>query len=126
MNGHSISGAVLAVQHHQDTEVFSAGDFEKEEPYFIASTTKLYTTASIFILRKEGLINLDDTLSKWFDKNFIKGLHVYKGVDYTESITIKHLLTHTSGLPDYFQQAKGKWKEFGRRTSRGYRSVLVF
>ncbi len=119
VNGHSISGAVLAVRHHQEIEVFSAGDFEKEEPYFIASTTKLYTTASIFILRKEGLINLDDTLSKWFDKDFIKGLHVYKGVDYSESITIKHLLTHTSGLPDYFQQAKENGKSLVEELQEG-------
>jgi CubicO group peptidase (beta-lactamase class C family) len=110
VKGNSISGVVLAVEHQEKMEVFSAGDFKKDEPYFIASTTKLYTTASIFILRKEGLISLDDTLCKWFDKNFLKGLHILNGVEYGEGITIKHLLTHTSGLPDYFQHKKENGK----------------
>jgi CubicO group peptidase (beta-lactamase class C family) len=37
----------------------------------------------------------------------LQGLLVFKGVDYTDRITIKHLLAHTSGLPDYFQQKRG-------------------
>ena len=33
----------------------------------------------------------------------MNGLHMYKGIDYSDKITIKHLLSHTSGLADYFQ-----------------------
>jgi len=30
-------------------------------------------------------------------------LHIFKGVDYSNSLTVKNLLAHTSGLPDYFE-----------------------
>ncbi len=33
----------------------------------------------------------------------MNGLHIYKGNEYSDEITIKHLLAHTSGLADYFQ-----------------------
>ena len=31
------------------------------------------------------------------------GLHIYKGKEYSNELTIKNLLAHTSGLADYFQ-----------------------
>jgi D-alanyl-D-alanine carboxypeptidase len=109
-DGKDITGVVLAVEHKGESAVFTGGNFSTNEPYFIASTTKLYTTAVIFALRQKGLISLDDTLLKWFSPDYLKGLHVYKGVDYSESITIRHLLSHTSGLPDYFQHKKANGK----------------
>jgi D-alanyl-D-alanine carboxypeptidase len=32
----------------------------------------------------------------------MQGLHIYKGVDYSNLITVGQLLNHTSGLPDYY------------------------
>jgi D-alanyl-D-alanine carboxypeptidase len=81
----------------------SSGNLTIDQPYFIASTTKLFTTAIILKLRAEGKLSLDDKISKYVDKSILSGLHVYKGKDYSQEITIKHLLSHTSGLPDYFQ-----------------------
>jgi len=74
-----------------------------DQPYYIASTTKLFTTAIILKLRAEGKLSLDDKISKYLDKSILSGLHIYKGKDYSEELTIKHLLSHTSGLPDYFE-----------------------
>ena len=58
----------------------------------IASVTKQFTAMAIMILHEKGKLNLNDNLSK-----FIPELSFYKG------ITIRHLLNHTSGLPDYME-----------------------
>ena len=81
----------------------SSGNMTIDQPYFIASTTKLFTTAIILKIRAEGKLSLDDKISKYIDKLILSGLHIYKGKDYSQELTIKHLLSHTSGLPDYFQ-----------------------
>ncbi|MDF9798581.1 D-alanyl-D-alanine carboxypeptidase [Catalinimonas alkaloidigena] len=84
----------------------TSGNLSKAQPYFIASTTKLFTTAIILKLKAESILKLDDKISNYIDKAILSGLHVYKEKEYSKELTIKHLLAHTSGLPDYFQ-AKG-------------------
>ena len=58
----------------------------------IASVSKQFTAMAIMMLNEKGKLNLDDNISK-----FIPELAFYKG------ITIRHLLNHTSGLPDYME-----------------------
>jgi CubicO group peptidase (beta-lactamase class C family) len=70
----------------------------------IASMTKPVTTVAIMILVDEGLIQLDDPVSKYIPE--FKDLQVFSYMDihgvYSEKqikqIAIKNLLTHTSGL----------------------------
>lgn len=60
--------------------------------YRIASITKTFTATAILQLRDAGKLKLDDALSdylKWFDLR-------YEGAP---AITLRHLLSHTSGLP---------------------------
>lgn len=58
----------------------------------LASCSKAFTAMAIMILKEKGKLNLEDDISK-----FIPELSFYKG------ITIKHLLHHTGGLPDYME-----------------------
>jgi len=81
----------------------ASGNLSIDQAYFIASTTKLFTTAIILKLRSESKLNLNDKISIYIDESILTGLHIYKGKDYSEELTIRHLLSHTSGLPDYFQ-----------------------
>ncbi len=97
----------------------SAGNLKPESQYFIASTTKLYVTALVMQLRKEGKLSLDDSISKHIDNQFLQNLLVFKGIDYTRQITIRHLLAHTSGLPDYFQQKKSSGKSLQDELTSG-------
>lgn len=56
--------------------------------YKIASLTKQFTCSGIMILQERGLLNVKDSITKFF-------------TDYPEldsRITIHHLMTHTSGL----------------------------
>ncbi|MHA2102492.1 MAG: serine hydrolase domain-containing protein [Candidatus Hodarchaeales archaeon] len=75
-----------------------------ETPFFIASITKLYTAVLIMKLFEEKKLKLDDKITNYLPESLVKGIHVFKGVDHTDSITIKHLLSHTSGIADYFME----------------------
>lgn len=78
----------------------SRGSMDVNTPYAIASITKMYTTAIIIKLIDDGLLSFEDVIEKYFSKGYLTDLHKYKGVDYTSTITIRQLLSHTSGLPD--------------------------
>ncbi len=54
-----------------------------------------------FKLKK--LLKLDNRIVEYLDQETREDLHVLKGKDYSDVITIKNLLAHTSGIPDYFQ-----------------------
>ncbi len=58
----------------------------------LASCSKQFTAMAIMILKEKGKLNLDDNITK-----FIPSLSNYKG------ITIRNLLNHTGGLPDYME-----------------------
>jgi CubicO group peptidase (beta-lactamase class C family) len=76
----------------------------KDTPIYIASITKLYTATVIMRLNEKGRLSLDDPMSKYLPKELIQGIHVYKGKDYSQEITIKELLSHTSGIADYYTE----------------------
>jgi len=76
----------------------------KDTPIYIASITKLYTATVIMRLYEKGALSLDDPISKYLPERLIRGIHIYKGKDYSHEITIKQLLSHTSGIPDYYSE----------------------
>jgi D-alanyl-D-alanine carboxypeptidase len=76
----------------------------KDTPIYIASITKLYTATAIMRLQEKGALSLDDLMSKYLPQELIHGIHVYKGKDYSQEITIKELLSHTSGIADYYSE----------------------
>ena len=76
----------------------------KDTPVYIASITKLYTATAIMRLYEKGILSLDDPMSKYLPEELIQGIHVYKGKDYSHEITIKQLLSHTSGIADYYTE----------------------
>ena len=59
--------------------------------YRLASVTKQFTAASILLLREDKKLSLDDHVRSWLPS-------LPKALD---SVTIEHLLTHTSGIVDY-------------------------
>lgn len=72
-----------------------------DTPYFIASITKMFTSAVIMQLFAEKKLDLETTISKYLPDSIIKNLHIYKGVDYSYQIKVYQLLNHTSGLADF-------------------------
>ena len=110
VDGKKVFGTSFAFKKDTETWQGASGNLTTDRPYFIASTTKLFTTAIIMKLRAEGKLSLEDKISKYIDASILSGLHFYKGKDYSQELTIRHLLSHTSGLSDYFQDkgASGK------------------
>ncbi|WP_052400701.1 serine hydrolase domain-containing protein [Oceanobacillus jeddahense] len=105
-------GAVLCVEQGDNdfSWVGAAGNLEKYDPYFITSVTKLYVTAVVLKLRSENRLQLEGPIANYLSDGIVRGIHVLDGVDYSDDITIKHLISNTSGIPDYFacKQSNGK------------------
>ncbi len=62
---------------------------EEDCIFDLASVSKQFTAAAVMLLRRRGLLALDDEITKFFPAI------PYRGV------TLRHLLQHTGGLPDY-------------------------
>lgn len=102
-------GIVAAVERPATGLVWTGahGECRADTSFFIASTTKLHTTAIVLRLVERGALRLDDRLIDVLGDSSVaaalSGLHTLHGVDHTPEITVRHLLSHTSGLADYFQ-----------------------
>lgn len=83
---------------------FQSGEEVKiENPFLTASIGKTVTATAIAKLVEKGSLSFNDPISMYLPDSIMHCLHVYNGVDYSDEITIAHLLQHTSGLPDYFE-----------------------
>lgn len=77
--------------------------FTVDTPLRIASNTKTFTAATILRLWEQGLIDLDAPIAGLIDPAFDALLRT-DGYD-TDSITVRHLLMHTAGMPDHADDA---------------------
>ncbi|MEO8819534.1 MAG: serine hydrolase domain-containing protein [Ginsengibacter sp.] len=77
---------------------FGLSDLEKKIKYDantvqnLGSISKTFVAYGILMLQKEGKLSIDDNLLKYFPD--------FKNKKIARQVTIKNLLTHTSGLPD--------------------------
>lgn len=82
---------------------------EADTPYWIASVTKLYIASAILKLHETGILSIDDCVIDYLPEHLLKGVHVINGIDFYDRLTIRHLLSHSSGIPDYLEiKAKGE------------------
>ena len=103
MSYHGVPGLAVAVVRGGETiwaAGYGAADLATGAPvtpetrFRLGSVSKLFTATAVMILRDDGKLRLEDSVTKhlpWFDvKNPFPGHPV---------VTIEQLLTHTSGLP---------------------------
>ena len=98
------SGVILIASEGEIifTGVNGKRDFENNTPlmpsdiFELASVSKQFTAMMVMICKEKGMLNYDDLVEKYLDIP-------YKG------ITIRNLLTHTSGLPDYQKVMDENW-----------------
>ena len=84
--------------------ISSSGNFSKESRYYIASINKMVVSALLLKMHTERSLDLGDRIADYLAKDEIAGLHVYRGTDYSENLTIAHLISNTSGLPCYLKE----------------------
>ncbi len=79
------------------SKAFGLANLEEKTPvdrdtkFRLASVTKQFTAAAILILEARGKLKLDDKAAKYLPEL----------PAYAREVTLKQLLTHSSGLPDY-------------------------
>ena len=78
-------------------EVASIGETKQFD--MIASVTKIYTAAIYLRLEELGELNLDDPFSKWLPKE----ARMFSSTKTQDSVSLRHLLSHSSGIPNYYK-----------------------
>lgn len=99
------NGVVMSVYDQATGQEFHVGSgaLNARAPFFATQITKLFVTAIILQFVSENRLTLDDKIVDHFGHcSDCKELHVIDGVDYTGKITVRHLMSHTSGLGDHF------------------------
>lgn len=97
-------GAIVLVKDQHGLWIGSSGksdlasgiDMQPCNRFPIASITKVFTAAAIFRYVDAGLISLDDPVRQWLKEDIVSKLA------NTDQATIRQLLNHTSGIPDYY------------------------
>ena len=98
----------------------------EDTPFFLASIDKLYNATIAMILNESGQLDLDDSISTYLPNTITRGLHQYGGVDYSDRITVRHLLSHTSGLADWLEDyPKTGSRLFVKIIKQGDRSLTM-
>lgn len=121
-----VFGASFCIKYKNETWHGTSGNIEQDQQYFIASITKLFITAIILNLKSRGILNIEDSISKYLGKDILAGLHTINGHDFSNEITIKNLLAHTSGIPDYFQQKDSQGKSMESEITSGNDQYWTF
>ncbi len=105
--------SVVLINNGTGETMFSKAYGEKtiDSPIVAASITKMFTAACIFTLIQQGYnITLNDSLLDFYEPAYLRGLHVYKGKDYSCELKISDLLYQTSGLADIYEEGKDNIK----------------
>jgi D-alanyl-D-alanine carboxypeptidase len=99
----NIHGCVFHVESANKTLSLTstAGDISPDDQYYIASINKMIISFITLRLCQDKILNLRDKVSNYLPGELLNGLFVYDEKDYSNELTIHHLISHTSGLPCY-------------------------
>ena len=75
---------------------------QPDDPFRAASVTKTVTAATAVRLAAEGHWELDSPITPFLPPSLVVLLRGLEGLENVDALTIRRLLSHTSGLPDYF------------------------
>jgi len=101
----AFSGALLVAKGETILFTQSGGEASKafhvpnnvDTKFNLGSMNKMFTSVAVAKLVEKGILGLDDPIGKYVDESWLPK-------EVTAKITIRHLLTHTSGLGSYFNE----------------------
>ncbi|WP_408006368.1 serine hydrolase domain-containing protein [Pseudalkalibacillus sp. A8] len=101
----AFSGTIHMKRDEEDAILMAAGYANRAEElmnkvdtrFGIASGCKLFTAVAIGQLVEEDVISFESRLTDCLDIEF---------PNFTPNVTVHHLLTHSAGIPDYFDEAE--------------------
>jgi CubicO group peptidase (beta-lactamase class C family) len=114
VESHALAGAVTLVASKEkilDEEAVGFADVAATKPmrkdtlFWIASESKPMTSAALMMLVDEGKVNVDDPVEKYLPEFKGQMLAMEQDADHavlrkpTHPITVREVLSHTSGLP---------------------------
>lgn len=83
----------------------------------ICSISKQFAAIALLKLQEEGKLSLDDSVSKYFPQ--------FKA-PFFNRITLRHLLSHTSGIPDTRPRTRKQWNKYIKNTSSAFANVTDY
>jgi CubicO group peptidase (beta-lactamase class C family) len=86
-------GKIVYLQTYGDARLEPKLAATPEMQYSVGSISKQFTAAAILLLQEQGKLSLDDPVSKYVS-----------GLTRGNEVTIRQLLSHTSGYQDYWPQ----------------------
>jgi CubicO group peptidase (beta-lactamase class C family) len=95
------------VNHFQNEEL------TKNSSFNLASVSKQFTAVGIMLLKEQGKLSYSDLISKYI-------------ADFPyEGVTIRNLLNHSSGVPEYFELAEARKEQISVLTSEMVANLLL-
>lgn len=86
-------GQIAYVHAYGDARLEPRTSAKPEMPYSVGSISKQFTAAAILLLQEQGKLSLDDQVSKFIPE-----------LTRANQVTIRQLLSHTSGYQDFWPQ----------------------
>ena len=111
------NGEVLLTRAYGMANLETGTPNTSETIFHAASLAKQVTAMATMLLVREGKLSLDDDIRRWLPEL----------PAYGHTITVRHLLTHTSGLRDYIELlifARGRFEE-DRITHADFLDILA-
>lgn len=102
---------------------FGLADLETRAPitdttmFNICSVSKQFSAVALLKLAEEGKLSLDDSVAKYFPQ--------FKAPFYRD-ITLRHLLSHTSGIPDARPRTEEQWARYRAENDSRFDCVRDF
>jgi len=115
--GVSRNGAVVYEHGYGMANLETGTPIQPSSIFHVASVSKQFTALAVMLLARDGKLSVDDDIRKY----------ITEIPDYGTPITIRHLLTHTSGLRDQWELiglSRGRFEE-NRITEADVMDIVV-